>query len=167
MASSQRPTSALRHTQIPRLLDRPVAGWPASRPSMTSIANLDCSAARCWRACVLIVGGGFMNQSEIGVLTDATFDSSVRSAALPVLVKFEAPWCGPDQAMKPLIAEVAAGYAGRLTVASLDIEQNAQSAYRLGVRSVPTVMLFRNGSVVAQHVGMPRKSQLVALIEKA
>lgn len=108
-----------------------------------------------------------MNQSEIGVLTDATFDSSVRSAALPVLVKFEAPWCGPCQAMKPLIAEVAAEYAGRLTVASLDIEQNAQSAYRLGVRSVPTVMLFRNGSVVAQHVGMPRKSQLVALIEKA
>ena len=108
-----------------------------------------------------------MSESNVGTITDADFERTVTEAARPVLVKFEAEWCGPCQAMKPMIHELASEYAGKLEVAALDIETSAQTAYRLGVRGVPTVMLFKQGTVVGQHVGLPKKAQLVALIERA
>ena len=106
-----------------------------------------------------------MSQSNMIAVTDAGFDSQVLSASGTVLVKFEAEWCGPCKAMKPMIEEIAATYDGRLTVATLDIDQNNQTPYKLGVRGVPTVMLFKDGKVVGQKVGLPRKADLVALIE--
>lgn len=105
--------------------------------------------------------------SKLVPVTDATFADQVLDSATPVLVKFEADWCGPCKAMKPMIEEIAAEYSGRLTVATLDIEQNNQTVYRFGVRAVPTVVLFKNGEVFAQKVGLPRKSDLTALIDKA
>jgi thioredoxin 1 len=108
-----------------------------------------------------------MSESNVGTITDADFERTVQAAALPVLVKFEAEWCGPCKAMKPMIHEIADEYAGKLQVAALDIEASPQTAHRLGVRSMPTVMLFNQGSVVGQHVGLPKKAQLVALIERA
>jgi thioredoxin 1 len=69
--------------------------------------------------------------------------------------------------MKPMIGDVAEEYAGRLTVATLDIDQNPQTPYKLGIRGVPTVILFRDGQVVAQKVGLPRKGDLTALIDAA
>ncbi|HKU13318.1 MAG TPA: thioredoxin [Steroidobacteraceae bacterium] len=100
-------------------------------------------------------------------VTDATFAEQVLGSATPVLVKFEADWCGPCKAMKPMVEEIAQEYSGRLTVATLDIEQNNQTVYRMGVRAVPTVVLFKNGEVFAQKVGLPRKADLTALIDKA
>ena len=100
-------------------------------------------------------------------VTDATFAEQVLGSATPVLVKFEAQWCGPCKAMKPMVDEIASEYSGRLTVATVDIEENQQTVYRLGVRAVPTVVLFKNGTVFAQKVGLPRKSDLTALIDKA
>ena len=107
-----------------------------------------------------------MSHPNITAVTDAAFSTQVLGAAGPVLVKFEADWCGPCQAMKPMIAEIAGEYAGKLTIVTLDIDQNNQAPSRLGVRGVPTVMLFKNGQVVAQKVGLVRKAELVALIEK-
>jgi thioredoxin 1 len=107
-----------------------------------------------------------MSYPNVIAVTDAGFSTQVLDAAGPVLVKFEADWCGPCQAMKPMIAEIAGEYAEKLTIATLDIDQNNQTPSRLGVRGVPTIMLFMNGQVVAQKVGLPRKSELVALIEK-
>ncbi|MGH8178902.1 MAG: thioredoxin [Steroidobacter sp.] len=106
-----------------------------------------------------------MTHPNILPVTDASFQSQVVSAPGPVLVKFEAEWCGPCKAMKPTIEEIATEYAGRLTIATLDIDQNNQTPYRLGVRGVPTVMLFRDGQVVGQQVGLARKSDLTALID--
>ena len=100
-------------------------------------------------------------------VTDATFTEQVLGSDTPVLVKFEAQWCGPCKAMKPMVDEIAAEYSGRLTVATVDIEDNQQTVYRMGVRAVPTVVLFKNGEVFAQKVGLPRKSELTALIDKA
>ena len=108
-----------------------------------------------------------MNEDHVGLVTDTDFASTIHDSQLPVLVKFEAPWCAPCKAMQPLIREIAADYAGQLTVVRLDVEQNAQAAQRAGVRAVPTLMLFKNGSVLGQHVGMPNRPQLVTLIERA
>lgn len=106
-----------------------------------------------------------MSDAKFPAVTDASFEQQVLGAAGPVLLKFEADWCGPCQAMKPMIEDIARDYAGRLTVATLDVDQNNRTAYRLGVRGVPTVMLFKGGAVVGQKVGLPRKADLTALID--
>jgi thioredoxin 1 len=105
--------------------------------------------------------------SKLLPVTDATFAEQVLGASTPVLVKFEAQWCGPCKAMKPTVDQIAEEYAGRLTVATVDIDQNQQIVQKLGVRAVPTVLLFKNGAVFAQKVGLARKGDLTALIDKA
>lgn len=108
-----------------------------------------------------------MSQPNVIAVTDSGFSAQVLEAPGPVLVKFEADWCGPCQAMKPLIAELASEYDGKLTVATLNTDENAQTPTRFGVRGLPTVMLFKNGQVVGQKLGLARKPDLVALIQKA
>jgi thioredoxin 1 len=103
---------------------------------------------------------------NIIAVTDADFDERVLKAEGPVLLKFEAEWCGPCQAMKPAIAELADEYGSKLTIATLDIDQNQKTPYKLGIRGVPTVMLFNKGSIVGQKVGLARKAELVALIDR-
>jgi thioredoxin 1 len=127
-------------------------------------------AAGIFAAVATLEGSMSANPTTDGRLipvTDATFAEQVLGSDTPVLVKFEAQWCGPCKAMKPMVDEIAAEYSGRLTVATVDIEDNQQTVYRLGVRAVPTVVLFKNGEVFAQKVGLPRKSELTALIDKA
>lgn len=104
--------------------------------------------------------------TNIIAVTDATFEESVLQADKPVLLKFEADWCGPCQAMKPAIAELADEYADRVTIATLDIDQNQKTPYQLGVRGVPTLMLFSKGKVVGQKVGLTRKGDVAALLDR-
>ena len=106
-----------------------------------------------------------MSDAKFVAVTDAGFDEQVLGAPGPVLLKFEADWCGPCQAMKPMIEDVARDYEGRLTVATLDIDANNRTPHRFGVRGVPTVMLFNGGEVVGQKVGLPRKAELTALLD--
>ena len=106
-------------------------------------------------------------ENKLIPVTDATFAEQVLGSDTPVLVKFEADWCGPCKAMKPMVDEIASEYSGRLKVTTVDIEQNNQTVFRMGVRAVPTVVLFKNGEVFAQKVGLPRKADLTALIDKA
>ena len=104
--------------------------------------------------------------TNIIAVTDASFDADVLGADRPVLVKFEADWCGPCQAMKPMIHDLATRFGDKLTVATLDVDQNNQTPYKFGVRGVPTVILFDKGKVVAQKVGLPRKADLTTMIEE-
>jgi thioredoxin 1 len=108
-----------------------------------------------------------MSSSNVATVSDADFERMLRESALPVLVKFEATWCGPCRMMQPMMQELANEYAGQLTMTALDVEVSALTAQRMGVRGVPTVMLFKQGNPVGQHVGLPRKAQLVSLIEHA
>lgn len=106
-----------------------------------------------------------MSQANILSVSDASFDTQVLQSQRPVLVKFEAEWCGPCKAMKPAIEELAGEYGDKLTVVTLDIDHNQQTPYKYGIRGVPTVLLFDKGQVAAQKVGLARKADLVALID--
>ncbi|GMW07234.1 MAG: thioredoxin TrxA [Gammaproteobacteria bacterium] len=98
-------------------------------------------------------------------ITEDTFESEVIKSSTPVLVDFWAEWCGPCKMIAPVLDQVASEYAGKLRVAKVDVDSNQATAMRYGVRSIPTLMLFRNGVVEAQHVGMLSKSQLNKLLD--
>lgn len=98
-------------------------------------------------------------------ITEDTFESEVLKSPLPVLVDFWADWCGPCKMIAPVLDQVATEYQGRLRIAKVNVDTNQSTAMRFGIRSIPTLMLFRNGVVEAQHVGMLSKSQLNKLLD--
>jgi thioredoxin 1 len=101
-----------------------------------------------------------MNQEKQSyvTLTDRNFQREVIESQKPVLVDFWAPWCGPCQAMGPVIKELAEEFQSRAIVAKVDVDNNPEIAGRYGIQSIPTLMIFQNGEVVDQSVGtMPKK----------
>ncbi|MCC5794730.1 MAG: thioredoxin TrxA [Chromatiales bacterium] len=98
-------------------------------------------------------------------VTDETFDSQVLKSDKPVLVDFWAEWCGPCKMIAPILDQIAAEYQDRLQVAKVDVEQCQSTAMKYGIRSIPTLMLFRNGVVEAQQVGMMSREQLSRLLD--
>ena len=96
--------------------------------------------------------------------TDAAFDQDVLNSDLPVLVDFWAPWCGPCRAMSPTVDAVAAEYEGRIKVGKLNTDENQATAMRYQVRGIPTLLLFKGGSVVDQRVGAMPKAELVKML---
>ncbi|MEI9812787.1 MAG: thioredoxin [Acidobacteriota bacterium] len=96
--------------------------------------------------------------------TDAAFDTDVVGAEQPVLVDFWAPWCGPCRAMSPTIDTIAAEYAGKVKVGKLNTDENQQTAMRFGIRSIPTLLLFKGGKVVDQRVGALPKPELIKML---
>lgn len=94
-------------------------------------------------------------------ITDANFDKEVLNAETPVLVDFWAVWCGPCKMIAPVVEEIASEYAGKLKVGKLDVDQNQDVAMKYGIRSIPTLMVFKGGKVVEQIIGaLPKRSLL-------
>jgi len=110
--------------------------------------------------------GNFMSDNIITV-TDDSFDADVLGSDVPVLVDFWAEWCGPCKMIAPVLEEIADDYAGKLKIAKLNIDENEATAPKFGIRSIPTLILFKNGNAEATKIGAMSKSELAAFIEQA
>ncbi len=99
---------------------------------------------------------------NVQAIQDSEFDQTIGTGV--VLVDFWAPWCGPCRMQTPILDEVATAVAGKAGVAKINVDDNQASATKYGVRGIPTLILFKDGQVVKQYVGVQRKDVLVAAI---
>lgn len=104
--------------------------------------------------------------ASITNVTDSTFQQEVLDSALPVLVDFWAPWCGPCRMVAPIVDELATQYDGQLKVVKLDTDQNPGIASEFSIRSIPTLMIFKGGQQVDKIIGAVPKSTLTSTLEK-
>ena len=102
---------------------------------------------------------------KIIVLTDANFDSEVTNSSTPVLVDFWAEWCGPCKMIAPILDTVADEYEGKITVAKINVDENSEMPAKMGVRGIPTLLLFKDGEVLATKVGALSKRELCEFID--
>ena len=104
--------------------------------------------------------------SEILHINDADFETVVVQSDIPVLVDFWAPWCGPCKMIAPILDEIAPEFAGKVKIVKINVDDNQLVAGQFGVRSIPTLLLFKNGQLVATQVGALPKNQLAAFINQ-
>tara|TARA_B100001250_G_scaffold268169_1_gene231326 strand:+ start:110 stop:430 length:321 start_codon:yes stop_codon:yes gene_type:complete len=102
---------------------------------------------------------------SVVTLTDDNFDEEVSSSEKPVLVDYWATWCGPCKMVGPIVEEIAADYSDHIKVGKIDVDTNKASAAKQNVMSIPTLLIFKEGEVVASQVGALSKAQLAEFIE--
>jgi thioredoxin 1 len=103
--------------------------------------------------------------NNVVALSEATFDKTISESTKPILVDFWAEWCGPCKMVAPILEEIAQEYVDRIVIAKLNVEQNPNIAPKFGIRGIPTLLIFKNGQVVASQVGALSKAQLKAFID--
>ncbi|MDP3235308.1 MAG: thioredoxin [Myxococcales bacterium] len=106
-----------------------------------------------------------MSKDTVAV-QDASFKAEVLDSSVPVLVDFWATWCAPCRAIAPALEELATQYKGKIKIAKVDVDESQQVAQQFGIRSIPTLLLFKGGKVVEQLVGAMPKAKLEEAIKK-
>ena len=107
-----------------------------------------------------------MSSPLIVHLTDDTFDETIKSAKGPVLVDFWAAWCGPCKVIGPLLDQLAGEMSGQATIAKVNVDENGDLSARFGIRSIPTLLVFKDGRLVDQTIGALPKEHLRGLVQK-
>ena len=95
------------------------------------------------------------------------FDAEVINSSIPVLVDFWAPWCGPCHMVAPIVERIADRYEGKIKVVKVNLDEALELAQRFGIQSIPTLMVFKNGEIVARLIGVQPEQQLAAAVESA
>lgn len=98
-------------------------------------------------------------------ISDETFEEEVLKSKIPVFVDFWAPWCGPCKILAPILEEVAIEYINRIKIAKVDVDKNNVTAANYNIRGIPTLILFKDGKVVATKVGAVSKNQLISFLQ--
>jgi thioredoxin 1 len=108
-----------------------------------------------------------MSSENTGVATDANFEGEVLKSDKPVLVDFWAPWCGPCKALGPVVEEVAGQFKDSVKVMKVNVDESQKTAIDFGVRSVPTLILFKGGKVLDTIVGLVPQERIADLVKKS
>jgi thioredoxin 1 len=111
--------------------------------------------------------GHEMHKAGMLELSDLTFEEEVLKSEAPVLVDFWAPWCGPCRILAPVVEEIANSYSGRLKVGKLNVDDNQDTTMAYGIRSIPTLIIFKDGKALDQIIGAVPKSEIEKMVKKA
>jgi thioredoxin 1 len=105
-----------------------------------------------------------MASENVHVFNDLNFEQEVLNSSGPVLVDFTATWCGPCKRLAPIVDEIAEEVKGKVKVGKLDIDESPLTASKMGIRSVPTLIVFKDGKAAAQHLGLTTKAKILGLV---
>jgi thioredoxin 1 len=108
-----------------------------------------------------------LKMADVREITDATFDNDVIKAELPTLVDFWAPWCGPCRMVAPVVEELSQEYAGKVNFVKMNTDENPQVPGKFGIRSIPTLLIFKNGELKGTIVGFRPKSDMKKRLDEA
>lgn len=108
-----------------------------------------------------------MASADTVELSDSTFEDQVIKSETPVLVDFWASWCGPCRMLAPVVEDIASSYAGRLKVGKVNVDENQEITMKYGIRSIPTLILFKDGQAVEQIIGAVPKSEIERILKKS
>ncbi len=103
--------------------------------------------------------------TTISAVTDSSFETDVIESNIPVLVDFWAQWCGPCKAITPILEDLSQKYTGKVKIIKLDVDSNPSTPPKFGVRGIPTLILFKDGQVIATQVGLLSKNELMTFID--
>ncbi|MEX1000150.1 MAG: thioredoxin [Candidatus Dadabacteria bacterium] len=108
-----------------------------------------------------------MASDAIIEISDSNFESEVVKSDVPVLVDFWAPWCGPCKAIAPIVEEISSTYEGKIKVGKMNVDENQSTTMKFGIRSIPTIIMFKGGEAVDQIIGAVPKGEIEKVVERS